>query len=418
MKNTKEHKVQILAAIALAFALGVVAPAATFAIDGVVEDEAAQLDENGDTGADDGIVAQSSEDGDISLYSSDEYTSAVQLVDAWSTAKNDPQYGKYQTLYQAQQALAKDLTAATDEQVAAAANAVLAIDETAKVRNLDATHVNAYILAMHNYTIVSNMFKNIDLMTEKTNNANPSSNLIATSMTITEIRNAYSAVMAFNNRIGSVAQNIVALIGRIKNGEGEFKAYNVAYNLVVATETLANPANVTEANLTSARNTLISQMQALAPTVPVSADMSDAQLIEAAKQLPPAGSYAKYAALYHAVDALTTKLGVNSLNDVTEDAVTKLSVAEQNQFYNSIAAAAVAVNSGALEGLIPGTLPDTSVPDSENPGTKPGAPDTGIVGLFESGAIDAATMVMIIAAAVAALAGAGIVAKLYLKHKF
>ncbi len=414
MKHTKEHKVQILAAIALALALGVMAPAATFATDGAEEGEASQEE----VGANDGIEMQALDEGEgVELYSSDEYTTATQLVQAWTAAKADPAYGKYQTLYNAQQGLAKDLNAATDEQVAAAANAVLAIDQNAKVRNLDASHLNDYILKMHNYDIVNKMFDNITTMLTKTESNNPSANVIASKMTITEIKNAYNAVVAFNNRIGTVAQNIVELLGRINSGEGDFKAYNTAYSLVVATETLANPKNVTEANLTSARNTLISQMKSLAPTIPVDASMSDEQLVAAAKQLPPAGSYAKYAALYHAVDNLVKKLGLNSASEVNEALIEALPTSEQNQYYNALASAALAVNGDALEGLIPGTLPDTSAPE-EKPENKPSAPNSGIIGLFESGAIDTATMILIVSGIVAALAGAGVIAKLYLKHKF
>jgi len=84
--------------------------------------------------------------------------------------------------------------------------------------------------------------------------------------------------------------------------------------------------------------------------------------------------------------------------------------AEQMVAYSKMAAAAEAIDPTVMKGLMAYKLPDTSAGVD--------APDTGIIGLIESGALDLGMITLIVSVVVASLAGAGLIAKLYLKHKF
>jgi len=92
--------------------------------------------------------------------------------------------------------------------------------------------------------------------------------------------------------------------------------------------------------------------------------------------------------------------------------------------YAEMANAAVKIDSTVTAGLTAYQMPETSKPGGddkpaeEKPGDKVNTPDTGIVGLFESGALDLGTITLIVSVAVAAVAGVGLIAKLYLKRKF
>ncbi len=81
--------------------------------------------------------------------------------------------------------------------------------------------------------------------------------------------------------------------------------------------------------------------------------------------------------------------------------------AELTADYGEMLNAAIAIDSKVADGLV--MLPTTSAPET---------PDSGIVGLIESGAMDLGTLTLIVSVAVAGLAGIGVIAKLYLKRKF
>lgn len=92
--------------------------------------------------------------------------------------------------------------------------------------------------------------------------------------------------------------------------------------------------------------------------------------------------------------------------------------------YAEMANAAAKIDPTATTGLFAYQMPETSKPGGddkptdEKPTDKVNTPDTGIVGLFEAGALDLGTLTLIASVVVAAVAGLGLIAKLYLKHKF
>ncbi len=156
-------------------------------------------------------------------------------------------------------------------------------------------------------------------------------------------------------------------------------------------------------------------------------DATPQALVDAAKTLP---NYGKFAALYSAmgfVRGMTagsidnpegTMLTVDLINATFAGKYATLS-----GNYKAMAKAAVAIDPKAADGLAeyeePGTLPDTSTsnPD-EKPVTKPTTPNTGIAGLIEAGALDMEAVLLIGAAVVTLVAGAGVIARLYLHRKF
>jgi len=92
--------------------------------------------------------------------------------------------------------------------------------------------------------------------------------------------------------------------------------------------------------------------------------------------------------------------------------------------YAGMANAAAKIDPTVTTGLAAYQMPETSKPGGddkpaeEKPGDKVNTPDTGIVGLLEAGALDLGTLTLIASVAVAAVAGLGLIAKLYLKRKF
>ena len=105
----------------------------------------------------------------------------------------------------------------------------------------------------------------------------------------------------------------------------------------------------------------------------------------------------------------TTADGTKILN--TTEMMKKYNEDKIAEGYIAYATAAAQIDPEATKGLAPYKLPDTSV------GT-PEAPDSGLISMLEEGSVDVGVMVTVILAAVATIAGAGFIAKLYIKHKF
>ncbi len=141
--------------------------------------------------------------------------------------------------------------------------------------------------------------------------------------------------------------------------------------------------------------------------VTLAANLAPEALITAVKD--GVKDYAKFEALYNALDFI--RVITPSAGDVTVDNVeAKYDEAKQMVYYNKLALAALEIDGSVLSGLHTYKLPTTSA--------NPEAPNTGIIGLIESGALDLGTITLIVSVAVASIAGLGLIAKLYLKHKF
>ncbi len=168
-------------------------------------------------------------------------------------------------------------------------------------------------------------------------------------------------------------------------------------------------------NIATAKASLVAQVKAYYATDPGVDNMSSTELIAAANKI---NGFDNYVGLYNAMKS--TDGWVTSGTDLTAAIVESKLASEslQKAAYDEIANAAVKVSPNALDGLI--TLPNTSAPDEDKDkdDNKPSTPNTGIVGLFESGALDLGTLTLIVSVALASAAGLALIAKLYLKHKF
>ena len=159
----------------------------------------------------------------------------------------------------------------------------------------------------------------------------------------------------------------------------------------------------------------IATIRAEAPKVEtgltLAANLAPADLIKAVQDgIPHYGAYnALYSALVFVREA-TPASGVVTAENIN---LAQPDEGKQMLAYNKIAVAALAIDGNVMSGLYNYKLPTTSAPD-----TKPEAPDTGIVGMIESGALDLGTITLIVSVALASVAGLGLIAKLYLKHKF
>lgn len=392
----KEHKTQILAALALALALGMAVPGAVFASEGTAED--------GDAGI--ALLA----DGATKVATSTE------LFNAITTAKKDANFSKYQTLYNAQTTIAKDLAAATEAQVQAAANAVKAIDSTADVDGLSATELNTYINSkVADYALWSNMLGAINTVVEKTGSTSYTAELISQKMNQNDIQKCYDAVSAFNNRVtGSLADNIVKLYNRILS-DASMQGYRAAEPVIAGLATIAD-AKTPESTAKDALATVRATLKTLLPSVEgIDTMEAEGLAAEAEKGIE---KYAEYTALYNSMGFIREAMasGTNLTAKMISD---KYSLADQQSNYNAMATAAAAIDPEITSGLWAYKLPNTSVgtDDKEN-NDKPNVPDTGIVGLIETGALDLGTLTLIVSVAVAGIAGVALIAKLYLKHKF
>lgn len=384
MKNLKINKVQILAALALAFSLGMAMPAAVFADGGEGAGEPAVQAENTATAP-----------------------TPTDLYNAITAAKADPGYAKYSALATAMKNLPQDGATATTAQLTAVRQAIAAINPEAQVGDADAAALREYVDGMEDYKVYSNMLDAIDkVQTAVGAGVTITAALINEKVPAKDIPGYYNTIEAFNNRVtGSLADNIVKLYTRINDtSNAKFNAYRSGIPLVTAVETLeALGADASSAQVTAAMNAVKAQMTGVAGLD----GLDKAQLIAKAKEVE---GFTNNRALYDALAftrAMTSPLTAAAIESVYK------TQAEQMTVYSKLAAAAKAVDSTVMKGLMAYELPTTSAPEE-----KPTTPDSGIVGLIESGALDLGTVMLIVSVAVAGLAGAALIAKLYLKHKF
>ena len=381
MKSSKMNKTQILAALALAFSLGMAMPGAVFASEEGAGEPVAQAQD----------VTQK--------------VTAKDLNDAIKAAKADAEYAKYSALYQAVANLPEDLSQATSDQLNAVRSAIGAIG--ANVGDMNAQelvdYVNNNIPGYKTYVGMLEAIAKVQAYVGEGQTITEAA--ISSKVPEEELQGLYATIDAFNNRvIGDVADNIVKLNTRITSN-ASFQAYRASTTLVAAVEAVeALPANAAESQI----NTAVSALRAALPAAtPNLSTLTKEQLLETAKAT---ADFAKNKAMYDAlgfVRTLTT--GGQTLTAAAIDGV-YTTEAEQMVAYSKMAAAAEAIDPTVMKGLMAYKLPDTSAGVD--------APDTGIIGLIESGALDLGMITLIVSVAVAGLAGAGLIAKLYLKHKF
>lgn len=389
MKNLKINKTQILAALALAFSLGMAMPSAVFA--------------SGEDAGEPAAQAQNVE----------QKVSAKDLYDAITAAKADAEYAKYNALYQAVANLPEDLTKSTTDQLNAVRTAIGNIVTTgANVGDMTAQELVDYVKNnIPSYNTYVSMLEAVAKVQayvngDATTDQPITEALISSKVPEGEIPGLYNTIDAFNNRVvGSVADNIVKLNTRIMNNSG-FAEYRASTTLVAAVEAVESlPANAAESQVTAAVSAL---RAALPSTTEDLATLTKEQLLEAAKATK---DFAKNQAMYDALSFVRTLTTGGAT--LTAEAIEGVYATEAEQMvaYSKMAAAAEAIDPTVMKGLMAYKLPDTSTGDMNTP-------DTGIIGLIESGALDLGMVTLIIAAAVATIAGASLVAKLYLKHKF
>ena len=374
MKSSKMNKTQILAALALAFSLGMAMPGAVFASEEGAGEPVAQAQD----------VTQK--------------VTAIDLNDAIKAAKADAEYAKYSALYQA---------VATSDQLNAVRSAIGAIVTTgANVGDMNAQelvdYVNNNIPGYKTYVGMLEAIAKVQAYVGEGQTITEAA--ISSKVPEEELQGLYATIDAFNNRvIGDVADNIVKLNTRITSN-ASFQAYRASTTLVAAVEAVeALPANAAESQI----NTAVSALRAALPAATPNLSLTKEQLLETAKAT---ADFAKNKAMYDAlgfVRTLTT--GGQTLTAAAIDGV-YTTESEQMVAYSKMAAAAEAIDPTVMKGLMAYKLPDTSAGVD--------APDTGIIGLIESGALDLGMITLIVSVAVAGLAGAGLIAKLYLKHKF
>lgn len=441
MKKLKEHKVQILAALALAFSLGMVAPNMAFA---------------SEDNADEGISAQAT----VTNATSE------QLAVLVTTIKGEKDYNKYEDLYEAQVALAADLENTSEAVLKTAQEAVVAINDKAQVGDLNAADLNNFILKMQGYSDWSAMFTTMAQL-EKEVGADLSQSAISDGLSPQEIANYYDSLNKFVNRVqGTLAENAVKLYDRIQTWES-FKDYQEKQDLVLLA-TIAEMYTTKLKDLEDGEEFLKSLPE---ESREAAADMSMADMVEAIKKMPEYGDsetlqelvasmeeaigmmkdalaakvtavlgadknasslsltelvklcnddiegYAKYAALAKSMMFIFETGGTVNIEDLADFTVSGITVtAEQLEEkykskpgelmtnYARMAQAALKIDDTVMVGLMAYELPQTSAPET---------PDTGIVGLIENGALDLGTLTLIVSLAAAGVLGISVIARLY-----
>lgn len=440
----KQHKTQILAALALAFCLGMVAPSTTFAAEGT------------STAA-------------VQPSTTPSQVTGTELYALITVATNNSQFNKYQNLVTAQQNLEADLDGASAATLTAARNAVTALDANAKVADLNAKDLNNYIKGMKEFKEWSGIIAELNAIA-KDAKVSSISNITAASManlSAAQISSHYDILDALITPASdSYADNIVRLNMRIVS-RSTFDGYRKAVDTIVAAEALAPYTANAEDYLSeippmattsvwqalsldtqnalrgrtgyealveikgtadyagevrtavdaalSTMNTNVAALKTQLADVEGVANMNVGQLVAEAQKIE---NYAKYRNLYNSLGFIraVTSGGADLSAEALNAAYTNAVLASD---YSNMLTAARAIDASIGNGLL--MMPETSAPDDKNDEDNKSdveAPNTGIIGLFESGALDLGTITLIVSVAVAGLAGVGLIAKLYLKHKF
>ncbi len=415
----KEHKLQVLAALALAFSLGLTMPNAVFASEGTgveASDEATEAeleaqpaeDELMAQSGDDELVAQASEEGiDAQAVTPSKTIGSAELFTAYTNVKASNDYKNFSALMTVLEPVQKDPTKATETQAKALATAIKAVDATAKVDGLSAAELVTYATSMQGFGLAQGAIAAVaDIEKTVGSGVTVTAQLIADKMSVADVQACYSKIDAFVNRpTGTYADNIVKLNNRIKTDAG-FDGYRKAETLVALTLKF-EAHNESETDIANFQQ----QIKNLFPTVSGVDTANNDQLVEIAKSLR---DFDKYAALYNATAFIReiTKDGATLTAEAIKTALKEDSTIQQK--YTEMARAAVAIDPEAGKGLLAFELPNTSAPETDKT-----APNTGIVGLFkEDGSLDLMAVTLLGAASLATLSGVIMLAKLYLHHKF
>lgn len=328
----KEHKTQILAALALAFALGAVAPSAVFASEGTEGDAGIEAQAEGTTGG--GTNSDKEE---------------LSVVDSIAEL-----YNRIQT------------------------------------REVFAGYRNS--LALIENTIAINASDLLEDATQwaKDTECYSASGVVGTLMTWIES----------GTKTGIAGKKVYQAIDLLKADKQYTE--NSGYKTIV---------DNLQTEYTTLQATEIAQIKVVMPSV---SGVDTMDFMAMVNMVEKSSDYNKNLALYDTTSFLksATADGVVS----PEALKTLYSEADLAKNYNAMALAARAIDATALEGLSTAwKLPDTSAGEDDK---KPNTPNTGIIGLFEAGALDLGTLTLIVSVGLASAAGLALIAKLYLKHKF
>lgn len=324
MRKTKEYKTKILAALALALALGMMVPGAVFA---------------SEDNADAGIMLTAESDG----ASTRADTKKLGLVESVAELANRIETRSQFANYRKNRELVSNAVV-----MDGFLNAKKTLDEDAEFKLSDGSSIWS------------------KLSTTTRNN--------------------------IGNKNAQDAVTIIKGASEYTNGSADFK----------------NKVNAVEASFSSTLDSLKNQI-----TTNLSGQTTTGktpkELVDIVKAIP---NYSKYAAV--ATASVFLKDVQPDKTDGLVDRIKALNLSSNAMMinYNHLAVAALAIDSTVMEGLADWKLPDTGK------GETPSTPDTGIVGLLESGALDLGTITLIVSVVLASVAGLGLIAKLYFKHKF
>jgi len=380
MKNIKEHKGQILAALALSFALGLaMAPKATFATD-VAPEEVGMLPVGATEVADEGeatgeagtneesvtpLNVETTED-ETAGEGTDETTEGDVAGQAEGTGTGDG-------ANEGEEAISQDVAVNLSE-----------LDQRVQTRE-----------SFADYRKAAPMVRNanfLDLMLKKVENV--------------------AQISPELDWESFPEEEQEALIGKTM-----FEAVNYIKGLPIYGTDAKVKKLVDDilAGVTTAQTSLKAQIKELMPATPGVDDMDMEQLVATAKTYT---GYAKYLKLAEAMTALDTERGKLTAGTAMTEANVKAAYKnDEGQMmigYNAIALAALEIDDTVMEGLMSYELPQTGAGTEDKPTT----PDTGVVGTAEANALDLTLVLTVVAGSLALLGGAGLIAKLYLCRKF
>lgn len=334
MKSLKENKVQILAAIALAFSLGMVVPSAAFAA----------------TETEDGIEAQA--EGGENTTNKETLGLSASIAELYKRIQTNEDY-------------------ATKKGFATYRSYVPLIQNTEKIKQSD-------------------LLRDASVWASETKSSWVGGTMAPIA---TQITSATKTALT-----GKMVYQVIDTLKEDAAYTGDYDGYKT---VIDGLETAYTTLQAEE----------VKQVKAVMPSVSGVDTMDFAALVSMVEN---STNFDMYVALYDSLAFLTPTVNEGVVN--VEALNTLYDQETQMKDYLVMANAAKAIDAAALDGLYSASLPNTSVGGDEKPGVN--TPDTGIVGLIESGALDLGTITLIVSVAVAGVAGLGLIAKLYLKHKF
>ncbi len=308
MKNFKEHKGQILAALALGLALGLAMPGAAFATDGMPE-------EAGEPAA---MNVEATEDGtDGSTEEAD--GEATELSEGASTGAG---------ANEGEEAVSQDV-----------AENLVELNDRIKTRESFADYRKA-VAMVKNASVLEGMNMKVEELAA-----------IDPSFKWDELSQAEKD--AFQ---GKTLLELIEAVKADPNYTDNAMIQELVAKIDEGVEELAN--------------NLRTQVKELFPAMPGVDDMSMTQLVGAAKTYPGFEKYQKLAAAMTTLDEASSKLADDAvLTEAMVKAAYGDNEGEMMKGYNAIALAALAIDDTVMEGLMSYELPETSVPGNDKPTT-------------------------------------------------